>query len=265
MTAVHHGGEDPGMANENYERILKVIDLAKQSGLPTARQPRAFLGADQPLIPPYSDNWRDTEPIVTEASQAILAAARGASPDNPIWLVPLGPITNVACAILQAQREGWEAEFRQRIRVCWLGASHGSTRVATWNGRRDAWAAHIVAQSGIEFLVMPEPVGIQLKWDRRDMKDRYPKTPLGDYLYEFSPNRNAGWYDPTALAAIISMHANKDWFTNVQPVIGLDRYQDFRLEQTTAPTHIRLIRNIDVGAIKHDLFETLNGRPTKLR
>lgn len=97
------------------------------------------------------------------------------------------------------------------------------------------------------------------------MKDRYPKTPVGDYLYEFSPNRNAGWYDPTALAAIIFMYANKDWFTNVQPVIGLYRYQDFRLEQTTAPTHIRLIRNIDADAMKHDKFETLNGRPTKLR
>jgi len=70
------------------------------------------------LIPPYSDKWRDTEPIVTDASDAILAAARGASPDNPVWVVPIGPITNVACAILQARREGWEAEFRKRIRVC---------------------------------------------------------------------------------------------------------------------------------------------------
>ncbi len=265
MTAVHHGGEEPAAVEKNYERILHVIDLARQSGLPAARQPMAFRGADAPLIPPYSDNWRDTEPIVTEASEAILAAARGASPDNPVWVVPLGPISNVATAILQARREGWEAEFRQRIRICWLGASHGSTRVATWNGRRDAWAAHIVAQSGIEFLIMPEPVGITLKWDRREMKDRYPKNPLGDYLYQTAPDRNAGWYDPTALAAIISIHAKKDWFSNVEPVIGLDRYQDFRLETTTAPTNIRLIRNIDADAIKHDIFETLNGRPTKLR
>lgn len=99
MTAVHHGGEESGAVNANYERMLRVIDLARQSGLPAARQSRAFPGADQPLIPPYSDNWRDTEPIVTEASEAILAAARGASPDSPVWVVPLGPLNNVAWRI----------------------------------------------------------------------------------------------------------------------------------------------------------------------
>jgi inosine-uridine nucleoside N-ribohydrolase/chitodextrinase len=265
MTAVHHGGEEPGAVKANYERMLKVIDLARQSGLPAARQPRVFLGADQPLIPPYSDNWRDTEPIVTEASEAILAAARGASPDNPVWVTALGPISNVACAILQARREGWEAEFRRRIRVCWLGAGNSSTRVATWNGRRDAWAAHIVAQSGVEFWIMLEPVAITLTWDRREMKDRYPKNPLGDYLYQISPDRNAGWYDLTGLAAVISKHANKEWFWNVEGVTAGDRYQDYRFASTTAPTSVRLIRNIDVDAMRNDIFETLNGRPTKLR
>jgi inosine-uridine nucleoside N-ribohydrolase/chitodextrinase len=265
MTTVHHGGEEPGAVKANYERILTVIDLARRSGLPAARQPRVFLGTDRPLIPPYSDNWSDTEPIVTEASEAILAAARGASPDNPVWVVPLGPLSNVACAILQARREGWEAEFRQRIRVSWLGAGNSSTRVATWNGRRDAWAAHIVAQSGIEFLIMLEPVGIRLKWDRRETKDRYPKNPLGDYLYQISPDRNAGWYDPTTLAAVISMHANKDWFSNVEGVTVGDRYQDYWFASTTAPTSVRLIRNIDADAMRNDIFETLNGRPTKLR
>lgn len=265
MTAVHHGGEESGAVNANYDRTRKVIELARQSGLPTGRQPRVFRGADQPLIPPYSDNWRDTEPIVTEASEAILAAARGASPDNPVWVVPLGPLSNVAAAILQARREGWESDFRQRIRVSWLGAGNSSTRVATWNGRRDAWAAHVVAQSGIEFLIMPEPVGITLKWDRREMKDRYPRNPLGDYLYQISPDRNAGWYDPTALAAVISIHANKNWFSNVEGVTVGDRYQDYRFASTAAPTSVRVIRNIDVDAIKNDIFETLNGRPTKLR
>jgi len=266
MTAVHHGGEELGAVKANYERILKVIDLARQSGLPAARQPRAFRGADQPLIPPYSDNWRDTEPIVTEASDAILAAARGASPDNPVWVVPLGPISNVACAILRARREGWETQFRERIRVCWLGASWSSLRVGTWNGRRDAWAAHIVAQSGVEFRIMLEPVAITLTWDRREMKDRYPKNPLGDYLYQISPDRNAGWYDLTGLAAVISIHANNgNWFSNVQPVTVGDRYQDYRFASTTAPTSVHLLRNIDAGAMRNDIFETLNGRPTKLR
>ncbi len=264
INAVHHGGEDPDQEPGNYNRILHVLDLASQSGFPAARQPRTFRGAAGPLIPPYSDNWTDTKPVVTEASEAILAAARGASPDNPVWVVPVGPATNVANAILQVRREGWEAEFRQRIRICWLGGSPSSARVGTWNGKRDAWAAYIVAQSGIEFLLMLEPVGIQLRWDKRDEVDRYPDTPLGQYLYRIGWSRYGGYYDPTAAAAIVSMHANKDWFSNEQPVILLDRFQDYRWETTTAPTNIRLIHNIDADAIKNDWFETINGRPTKL-
>jgi hypothetical protein len=171
----------------------------------------------------------------------------------------------VACAILQARREGWEAEFRKRIRIFYVGSSVASTRVGTWNGRRDAWAAHIAAQSGVEFWIMLEPVAITLTWDRREMKDRYPKNPLGDYLYQISPDRNAGWYDPTALAAVISMYANNNWFSNVEGVTVGDRYEDYRFASTTAPTTVRLIRNIDVDAMRNDIFETLNGRPTKLR
>lgn len=265
ITAVHHGGEEPGAVKANYERILKVIDLARRSGLPAARVPRVFIGADQPLIPPYSDNWADTEPIVTEASKAILAAAWGASPDRPVWVVSLGPLTNLACAILQARRAGWETEFRQRIRAVWIGGSWSSLRVGTWNGRRDAWAAHIVAQSGLEFWIMLEPVAITLTWDRREMKDRYPKNPLGDYLYQISPDRNAGWYDLTGLAAVISIHAKKNWFSNVKGVTVGDRYQDYRFVSTTAATSVCLIRKIDADAMRNDIFETLNGRPSRLR
>jgi len=111
---------------------------------------------------------------------------------------------------------------------------------------------------------MLEPVAIRLTWDRREMKDRYPRNPLGDYLYQISPDRNAGWYDVTAIAMVISQHANKGWFSNVEAVTVGDRYQDYRFEATTAPTNVRLIKNIDADAMRNDLFETLNGRPTKL-
>ncbi len=60
-----------------------------------------------------------TEPIPIDASEAILAVAGGASLDNPVWIVPVGPGTNPASAILQARREGFE--LKGRIRIMWLG------------------------------------------------------------------------------------------------------------------------------------------------
>ncbi len=53
-----------------------------QSGLSRKRLPRAFHGANQRLEIPDNGEWDDPVPIVTQASEAILAAARGASPDN---------------------------------------------------------------------------------------------------------------------------------------------------------------------------------------
>ncbi|MDI6451731.1 PKD domain-containing protein [Anaerobaca lacustris] len=264
INTIHHGGENPAQEPGNHARLLTLLDLASQSGLPAVRVPRAFSGAAGPLIPPYSDNWRDTKPVVTEASEAILEAARGASADSPVWVVPVGPLTNVAVALLQVRREGWESEFHQRIRICWLGGSPSGTRIGTWNGKRDPWAAYIVAQSGIEFLLMLEPTGIQLRWDKRDERSRYPDTPLGNYLYNIGWNRHGGYYDPTALAAIISIHADEDWFGDLQTVTLRDRYQNYGWASAEA-SNIRLIRSIDASAIKEDWFETINGRPTKLR
>jgi hypothetical protein len=124
--------------DRSYREILKVLDLAQQSGLPDERVPMVFRGAKQPLrnVGLTSDRWFDTELVITEASNAILAAARGASPDNPVWVLPVGPLTNVASALLQVRQEGWEAEFRKRIRVCWLGGGPDGASTHA-NGGRD--------------------------------------------------------------------------------------------------------------------------------
>jgi hypothetical protein len=104
-----------GSETQNYNEILNILDLMKRSGLPDERVPGIFRGAREPLKNMNIDvnRWFDTNPIVTEASEAILAAARGASPDNPVWVLPVGPCTNIASAILQVRQEGWETGIQQ--------------------------------------------------------------------------------------------------------------------------------------------------------
>jgi inosine-uridine nucleoside N-ribohydrolase len=142
VNSVHHGG---GQELINYREILHVLDLAKRSGLPEHRVPFLFRGADVRLSPPASGNWYDTEPEISDASDAILAAARGASPTHPVWVVPVGPGTNVASAILQARAEG--LELKDRLRVIWLGGSNNAI-IREFNGNNDPWSLVVIARSG---------------------------------------------------------------------------------------------------------------------
>jgi inosine-uridine nucleoside N-ribohydrolase len=107
------------------------------------------------LTPPDSGKWYDTEPEVTDASDAILAAARGASPANPVWVVPVGPGTNVASAILQVRTEG--LDLKNHLRVIWLGGSNdaevenvtvaGPDQQYTWTRSDDPHAVRVIRET----------------------------------------------------------------------------------------------------------------------
>jgi PKD repeat protein len=273
---------DPTWDSEDssYIEILKVLDLAQQSGLPKARVPMVFRGAKHPLrsVGLTSDRWFDTEPVITEASNAILAVARGASPDNPVWVLPVGPTTNIASALLQVRQEGWEAEFSERIRICWLGGTPdgASTRA---NGGRDPWAPWVTymctVESGTEFVMFLErPTGFSINFDPDTDVALYPDNPLGDYLKmrtlhyvnsseSVPPGTFKGMYDLGVLSYVISEHLNKPWIMKVTPSILLP-HSPYKPQSTTGSTNLAVVHEINVAAVKKDFWDTMNGNPTPL-
>lgn len=258
INSVHHGG---GQEPINHAEILHVIDLARQSGLPEHRVPLVFRGANQRLKVPASGDWRDTEPLITAASEAILAAARGASPNHPVWIVPVGPGSNPASAILQARREGIELEGR--IRVMWLGGSNdGITR--EFNGNNDPWSMYVIAQSGLETWIMPAPVGARVAIDKSTEGDLYADHPLGQYLKRIVPAKNKALFDPSCLSAIIGERLGLGWVkvTEFVTVAGPDA--GYRWPKTDQPGSVRVIRQIDQKAMQLDLFNSMKGHPRKL-
>ena len=258
VNSVHHGG---GQEPINYAELLHVLDLATKSGLAKHRVPFLFRGANKRLDVPASGRWQDTRPIVTEASEAILAAARGASPSSPIWVVPVGPGTNAACAILQARAEG--LELKGRLRVMWLGGSNEGIH-REFNARNDPWSMYVVCHSGLETWIMPAPVGARVRIDKRTEHVMYAKSPLGQYLLKIMPARNKPLFDPSCLAAIISMRLGLGWVKEVEPVTVAGREKEFHWTKTDRPTTVRVIRQIDQQAMKRDIFETMKGKPTRL-
>ncbi len=258
VNSTHHGG---GQEAINYGEIIHVLDLAKQSGLPDDRVPFVFHGADEPLEIPGSGDWRDTRFVLTEASEAILAAARGASPTNPAWVVPVGPGTNVAVAVLQARAEG--LDLADRLRVMWLGGSNEAI-TGEFNGNNDPWGTCVVTQSGLETWIMPAPVGARVRIDKRTEGDLYADHPLGQYLRQIVPARNKPLFDPACLAAIISERLGLGWIREVEPVTVGGPADGYRWSKADEPTTVRIIRQIDQEAMKADIFQTMKGERTRL-
>lgn len=259
VNSVHHGG---GQEATNYAELVHVLDLARQSGLPDGRVPLLFHGADERLVVPLSKRWEDTVPIITEASEAILAAARGASPTNLVWVVPVGPGTNVASAILHAREQG--LDLRDRLRVMWLGGSNQSI-THEFNGNNDPWSMYVVAQSGLETWTMPAPVGARVAIDKRTEGDLYAEHALGQYLKEIVPARNKQLFDPSCLSAIIGERLGLGWVKRTEWVAVAGPEADYAWTLSEKPTTVRVIREIDQEAMKQDIFRTMKGPPTKLR
>jgi chitodextrinase len=256
--SIHHGG---GQEPVNYAEIQHVYQLAVESGLPQHRLPIIFRGANERLKVPASGKSSDTEPIVTAASEAILAAARGASPDNPIWIVPVGPGTNMASALLQAEREG--VVLKDRIRIIWLGGSNDSI-VREFNGDNDPWSMYVVAQSGIETWIMPAPVGARVAINKAIEGDLYAENALGRYLKQIVPNGNKALFDPACISVVISERLGLGWVKQTEMVTVAGPEQNYRWTKTDAPSSVRVIREIDQKAMQLDLFNTMKGRPTRM-
>ena len=275
--------------------------ISRRSGLLKHRKenqiPEAFRGAKVPLEVPASGNWSDTQPVKSEASKAILAAARGASPDNPVWVLPVGPCTNVASAILLAREEG--LDLKSRIKICWLGGTQ--ERVTNnFNGNNDPWSVYVTGQNGVEFWIIPaRPTGVSLLFDKRFESDLYPDNPLGEYLKEITPAIAKALLDLTTISMVISNHVAKidetetihsttapipwhgrHWLKYVvhSEILGSDQEYRFRevdrvrfrarVQQewhlVDSPTNVRIIHDVDEEAMKADFFNTLNGKPTAL-
>ena len=266
VSSVHNGD---GTESINYGEIHYIFRLAKRSGFPVENLPMAFHGADTRLRIPESGKWQDTEPIVTEASEAVLAAARGASPESQVWVLPVGAGTNVASAILQAHREG--LDLKTRIRIIWLGG-HAQDYHKEHNGHYDPWSVYVMGQSGINMqILLSHPTSLKLNIDKRVEAGLYPDNELGKYLLQITPlfqwrsTKPKALHDACVLATVINEHLGRDWVTETEPTYVTGPEQDYSWQPADENSTVRLIRDIDGEAMKADLFNTLNGNPSHIR
>lgn len=229
---------------KSYEEILRLLKFMGKSS-----DGFAFRGSDS-----YLKNV--SKPIESEAAKDLIRKALASSPDNPLYVVPVGCITNIASAILL------EPEIIKNIVVVWLGGnSLDWPHQKEFNLVQDVLAAQVVFNSGVPFVVLPtRPVISHFHTTIPELKHYLEgKNELSDYLYdivvEYSHGREA-WskviWDVTAVG----------WLINPSWVSTQIEHSPILTDQVTySKDHsrhfIRMANSVNRDAIFRDLFEKL--------
>ncbi len=156
---------------KSYEEILIVYDK-----LSMAHEDKVFRGSDR-----YLESY-DT-PVQSEAVDHLIATARTASPDEPLYIVGIGATTNIASALLLAP------DIIKNIVVTWT-AGYPTTVMDTFqysfNMEQDMLSSQLLFDSGVPLVYFPGfHVGAQLGISLPEMEAWVKgQGAMGDYLHE---------------------------------------------------------------------------------
>jgi inosine-uridine nucleoside N-ribohydrolase len=130
-------GPGDGM-QKSYEEILRILNMMGLN-----HEGFAFKGSD--------DYLRDLrEPHRSPASLDLVARATSADNKNPLYVVAIGAITNVASAILI------DPSITRKIVVVWLGGNgHDWPHQQEFNFRQDLKASRLIFDSGVPLVQLP--------------------------------------------------------------------------------------------------------------
>ncbi|MCL2363483.1 MAG: nucleoside hydrolase [Defluviitaleaceae bacterium] len=171
---------------KSYEEIHRVLHHCAREGFP------AYRGSTTYLPDEYT-------PVESEAARDLVERALAHTPDNPLYVLSIGCITNVASALLMVPA------IRRNIVVVWLGGQVHHWPNLKWtefNMVQDIAAARVVYNSGCALVQLPcMGVVSHLMTTEPELRTHIKgKSSLGDYLYDITCDKavredggNAAW------------------------------------------------------------------------
>lgn len=159
---------EEGMIN-SYNEMLRVFELMK---IPS--EGRVFRGSAT-FLPD-----RDT-PVISDAAKDLVSRAMARDDDDPLYIVAIGAITNVASAILL------EPRIVQKTVLIWLaGEPLGFPNARDFNSGQDLAASQIIFDSGIPLVMVPNAaVAFTLTVSLEELQHHLSgKNAIADYLVE---------------------------------------------------------------------------------
>lgn len=236
-------GPGDGM-EKSYEEILRIL-----SRLDKSPEGFAFKGSTNYLVDLKNP---EKSPAVLD----LIERAKKSSPEDPLYVVPVGAITNVASAILL------EPSIIQNMVVVWLGGNGLSwPHQREFNYKQDLNASRVIFDSGVPLVQLPcTPVVTHFTTTVPEMETYVAgRGAIGDYLLEiFKDYRkdHFGWskvlWDMTAVAWVI----NAGWLPSdlVHSPIATDNYT-FSFDQSRH--FIRSVNFVHRDPIFRDFFTKL--------
>jgi len=204
--------------DKSYKEIYKVLELA----LPGQEKPPVWRGSEI-FLPD------ENTPVESEAARKIVELAMTYTPEEPLYVVAIGAVVNVASAILM------EPAIKDRIVLVWLGghARHYEDNFE-FNLRQDVASGRVVFGSGVPMIQLPcRGVVSQFATTRYELEHwMLGKNPLSDYLAS------------NAIAHCEALAPGKAWSKPLWDVTAVawlcnddERFMMHRLENAVLPAY----------------------------
>lgn len=232
---------------KSYDEIFKLLSLLDE-------KVDVFKGSEK-----YLDN--ENTPVISPAAQDLAERVKNYSPQNPLYVVAIGAITNIASAILL------NSEVVKNSVIIWLGghALHYH-HTKEFNMYQDVAAARVVMQSGVPFVQLP-CMGVVSAFTVSKPELEFwlkGKNALADYLAENTIKEADSYAEGTAWTRPIWDVTAVAWLLN-----DADKFMESRIIPMPIPTYdnfyakdynghpMRYVYNIKRDALMTDLFRKL--------
>ena len=230
---------------KSYREILKLLALMNENA-------DVFKGSEK-----FLEN--EKTPVISDAAHDLAKRADRYSPENPLYVVAIGAITNVASAFLL------NPKMAENTVVVWLGGHarhYHDTR--EFNMFQDVAASRVVMGSGVPFVQLP-CMGVVSAFTLSKYEIEHwllGKTALSDYLgknsIEAAERYASGraWtrciWDVTAVAWLLNDN-NRFMASRLVPAY-LSSYDNYYTESPDAPL-MRYVYDINRDALMTDLLK----------
>lgn len=204
----------------SYREILNVLSLCGREDMKES----VFRGSTA-----YLPN--EHTPVESEAARHLADLADGYSASNPLYVVAIGAITNVASAILL------NPSMADKCVVVWLGGhSHDSANTKEFNLIQDVAAARVVFSSGVPVVQFPcHRVVDRFALSEPELKEWFiGKNELSNYLAQnvidhYKNPNNPFWLKVIWDVTAVSWLTGKFFSFDVRPVLlpQYDGHYDF--------------------------------------
>lgn len=217
-----HGGGPEGI-EKSYEEIQRVLEKAG----PKAKFP-VKRGIDRLIS-------RDNIPT-SDGVEFIIETALAATPEDPVWLVLLGPVTDAVAALRK------EPKIADRLVVFWHVRSEWPERCHNFNAVNDPEATRWIFETRSRLVLFD--TGTHLYLDAEESECRYaPVNALGQYLATIHrakyPDKPKGVFDLGDIAALVEPECVR-WERVEAPGVNAALHYDFSLK------HGEVVRIYDV-------------------